>query len=359
MRRRINPLPRRGAALVMLVLLLPVVLAIAAFVINAVYMELARTELQVSTDIATRAAGRMLAVTGDEQQAIDAANQMLGLNPYANTTISVNEMDIVFGSSVRDQSSERYLFTPDSENINAVSLRSFGIQDVPMIFPTFGVPMEFRPVKQAISTQVELDVAVVLDRSGSMASPLSTATASTGWSSGDPAPANSRWVEAVAAVQGFIAIMDESIHDEHMSLTTYATSAKKDVSLTNSYSSILAGMDAYTQEFDGGSTNIGDGLVEGGKSLSKGGARPWASRVLILLSDGSHTSGTDPIAAAQALANDKVMIYTISFSDEADHALLSEIAKIGTGSHYHTSNSGELSDVFRELARSLPTLITY
>ncbi|MEO1526340.1 MAG: VWA domain-containing protein [Planctomycetota bacterium] len=346
----------------MLVLMLPVVLAIAAFVINTVYMELARTELQVSTDVATRAAGRILAVTGDEQQSIDAANQMLALNPYANTTITVNDMDIVFGASVRDQSSDRYLFTPDGENINAVSMRSFGIQDVPMIFPTFGVPVEFRPIKQAICTQVELDVAIAIDRSGSMASPVNATTTSTTWNAGGPVPSDSRWSEATAAVQGFIEIMDESIHDEHMSLTTFATDAKRDVDLQNDYSEIVTSLDEYSQSFDGGATNIGEGLVEAGKAFSKSKGkdnRPWAARVIILMSDGSHTTGTDPIAAAQTLANEKVMIYTISFSDQADYTLLEDIAKIGTGKHYHASNSGELADVFRELARSLPTLITY
>ncbi len=32
-----------------------------------------------------------------------------------------------------------------------------------------GIPIDFRPIKSAISTQMELDVALVIDRSGSMA----------------------------------------------------------------------------------------------------------------------------------------------------------------------------------------------
>ena len=36
-------------------ILLPAALAIAAYTINVVYMELARTELQITTDVATRA----------------------------------------------------------------------------------------------------------------------------------------------------------------------------------------------------------------------------------------------------------------------------------------------------------------
>ena len=60
-----------------LALMLPVILAIAAYAINVVYMEAARTELQITTDVATRAAGRMLAVTGDEEQALVADEEGL------------------------------------------------------------------------------------------------------------------------------------------------------------------------------------------------------------------------------------------------------------------------------------------
>ena len=134
---------RRAAALVLLVILIPVALAISSYIINTVYMELARTELQISTDVATRAAGRVYAVTGDEQEAMLAANRLLELNPYANTNLSLADTDITFGASTRFDENQRYDFVPDGK-ANAVSLRTFGREDVPMIFPTFGVPIEFR-----------------------------------------------------------------------------------------------------------------------------------------------------------------------------------------------------------------------
>ncbi len=79
---------RCGSALVLLIVLLPVVLAVCAYVINVVYMELARTELQISTDVATRAAGRTLAVTGSEFQARLAADRMLKLNSFVNQSLT-------------------------------------------------------------------------------------------------------------------------------------------------------------------------------------------------------------------------------------------------------------------------------
>ncbi|MEO9590320.1 TadE/TadG family type IV pilus assembly protein, partial [Rhodopirellula bahusiensis] len=149
---------RSGTTVVMLVILLPVMLAVAAYCINVVYMEMARTELQISTDLATRAAGRVLAVTGDKGEAIDAAERLLEANPYLNRTLSIGDADIIFGKSTRTEENRRYEFTPDKK-VNSVSLRAFGADDVPMLFPTMGVPIEFRPIKQAGATQVELDIA--------------------------------------------------------------------------------------------------------------------------------------------------------------------------------------------------------
>ena len=53
---------RRGAVLVLMALLLPIVLMLSAFAMNVANMELNRTELQVSTDAAARAGGRDMLV---------------------------------------------------------------------------------------------------------------------------------------------------------------------------------------------------------------------------------------------------------------------------------------------------------
>ncbi|EMI47280.1 von Willebrand factor type A [Rhodopirellula sp. SWK7] len=357
---------RRGAMAVLLVLLLPAMLAIAAYCINIVYMELARTELQISTDVATRAAGRVLAVTGDQKLAISAADRFLQANPYMNQSISIGGADIVFGKSSRSAENERYLFS-EAKNANAVSMRAFGDQDVPMLFPTLGVPVQFRPIKRAIATQVELDVAIVLDRSGSMAyaydevaSRNPPASAPTGWKMGDPIPPNARWLDTVAAVNGFLDIMESSSHDEMVSLSTYSDKSKTDVKLSGDYVEIRNAMHDHSMRFKGGATNIGDGILEGGKALGdKKLARPWASRILIVMSDGIHNTGTLPVPAAQQVANEKIMIYTVTFSDEANVAEMEAVASKGGGQHYHAKDAAQLADAFEQIAKSLPTLITF
>lgn len=357
---------RRGSTIVLMCLLLPVVLAIAAFVINVVYMELARTELQISTDVATRAAGRVLAVTGDQQQAIDAADRLLKANPFANETLPLSGADIVFGVSTRIADTERYQFSPGS-NPNAVRVSANGSVKVPTLFPTMGVPIDFRPIKSSISTQTVVDIALVMDRSGSMAfssnevsGAYMPSNAPPGWIFGMPVPPKSRWLDAVDAVERFIKLMEESHIEEHLSLSTYSSDMLVNVGLSENYNDIRNGMDFYTDTFIGGTTNIGGGILSGWASLSdKKTARPWASRVMIVLTDGIHNFGVDPILAAQQAAAQNVIIYTITFSSEADQARMQEIAKIGAGRHYHAATPAQLVEAFEQIAKSLPTLITF
>lgn len=357
---------RRGSTIVLMCLLLPVVLAIAAFVINVVYMELARTELQITTDVATRAAGRVLAVTGDQQQAIDAADRLLKANPFANETLPLSGTDIVFGVSTRTTDTERYQFSSGS-NPNAVRVSANGNVKVPTLFPTMGIPIDFRPIKSSISTQTVVDIALVMDRSGSMAFSSSESSggfmpsnAPFGWTFGQQVPPKARWLDAVDAVERFIVMMEQSHIEEHLSLSTYSSDMTDDVALTESYCDIRNAMDFHSKNFWGGATNIGGGILCGWSTLSdKKSARPWASRVMIILTDGIHNIGVDPILAAEQAAAQNIIIYTITFSAEADQAKMQEIARIGAGKHYHAATPAQLVEAFEQIAKSLPTLITF
>ena len=350
----------------MLALMLPVVLAIAAYSINVVYIELARTELQITIDVATRAAGRVLAVTGNTQQATDAAERLMAENPFANEKMTLNGSDLVFGVSTRFAENQRYQFS-NGNNPNAVQIQANGKIRVPMLFPTMGVPIDFRPIKTTISTQTELDIALVLDRSGSMAFSANEISgnynpinAPIGWKFGDPVPPQARWTDAVNAVQSFLMLISKSNQHEHVALCTYNDTVATDVDLTANYFDISKAMSSYSDKFDSGATNIGDGIFAGAVALSdKKTARSWATRVMIVLTDGIHNTGTDPVYAAQTVASENIQIYTITFSAEADIARMQQVAAAGSGKHIHASSGAELVAAFNEIAHSLPTLITY
>ena len=347
-------------------MLLPVVLILASFCINVVFMEKTRTELQIATDVATRASGRTLAVTGNPDKAALAALRMLAENPVANETLPESAVDIVFGVSTRSSEEERYVFTEDLPNPNAVKVLSNGSHKPPMLFPTMGIELDFRPFKNAISTQLELDIALVLDRSGSMAyasneqvSYLPPANAPSGWKFGKAVPSPSRWTDMNAAVYEFFSVLSATALPERLSLSTYASTGSVDVKLTPNYGDIEMAMQKHSAKFKGGATNIGEGMLDGLATLNdKKSSRPWASRVMIVLSDGRHNTGVDPIESAYRVADADVQIYTISFSSEADTALMEEIARIGAGKHFFAASGSELSQIFNEIAHGLPTLIT-
>ncbi|QEG00297.1 von Willebrand factor type A domain protein [Stieleria maiorica] len=350
----------------MLAVLMPVMIAVAAFAINVAHMEMARTELQISMDVATRAAGRVLAVTGDQQQAVQIAEQLLNANPYANQTLALSEAEITFGVSTRLSEVERYDFGMGN-NPNAVKIESNGTNHVPTLFPSMGVPIQIRPIKTSIATKVELDIALVIDRSGSMAYSTSEEADGSGpdaadddWEWGDPVPPNSRWLDTVAAVDTFLQVMEQSHHDERVTLTTYASKAHVDLDLTNDYNAVRHVLDGYSAAFGGGGTNTGEGITKGSAAVQKKNhARPWAAKVLIVMSDGLSTTGTEPVSAAQMAAEDQVMVYSVSFSDEADTVTMGEIAEAGSGKHYHATDGTQLIQVFEDIARGLPTLITF
>lgn len=357
---------RRGATLVLLAFLLPAALAIAAYSINVVYMELSRTELQIATDVSTRAAGRMLAVTGDEKQAIAAAERLMRANPFANSTMSLDGANIVFGVSTRRSVADRYSFV-HGENPNAVQIQANGRVQVPMLFPTLGVPIDFRPIKTAICTQTELDVAIVLDRSGSMAfgvnevsGPNNPAAAPVGWAYGMYVPPYSRWLDAVTATNNFLQLLTESSLKERVSLTTYSHDVRLEVGLNDDYTAIQNALALNSNVFFGGATDIGDGILYGATSLGdKKLARPWASRVMIVLTDGIHNVGTDPLFAATQAAAQDIMVFTVTFSNEADQARMAQVAAAASGSHFHATSAAQLNEAFKEIANRLPTLITY
>ena len=358
---------RRGAVIVLMVLLLPVAVLMSAIAINLAYIELSRTEMIIATDAATRAGGRDLSITGSTKTAQKRAKQLAALNSVAGSALDLSDADIEFGRSIR-QSSGRYDFTIDSKNPNALRVaahRDSLNKDGPirLLMPSVLGIGSVPTIQQAVSTQMEVDVGLVLDRSGSMAyaaneisgsSPV-PALAPSGWEWGDPAPPGSRWLDLVAAVNVFTSELSSSPGAELLSLSSYSNTAITNVSLTSSYAAITAAMGMVTM----GSTNVGGGIAEGAAALtSSPGQRSGAAKVLVVLTDGIHNTGLDPLIAAQAAADAGIMIFAVTFSDEADQTRMQQVAAIGNGRHYHASTAAQLKTVFSDIAASLPTLLT-
>jgi Ca-activated chloride channel family protein len=367
---------RRGAMLALIAILLPMMLVLASFAINLAYMELTRTELRIASDAATRASGFTLMITNDQAAARSAAREGTTRNRVGGKATQLADSDIVFGISRRSAVAQRYSFTPGATPANAVSVnarRNAGSLSgmVGLIMPNFAAVDSFGPSQQAISTQVEVDIALVLDKSGSMAygdtesseamaaAGLAPASAPKGWRFCDPAPPGSRWLDLVKATQVFLDTINASPQQECVSLVTYNEFSQREVELSSDYRKLPTALDAYTAKYCMGLTNIHDGIADGVRSLvDPRTSRPWAVKVLIVLTDGRRTAGSDPVPAAAEAFKQGIAVHTVTFSKEADQAVMRQVASAGGGMHYHVATGDELVQLFRVIARRLPTLLT-
>lgn len=361
---------RSGATMVTVVILLPVLFLLAAMAINLAYIQVVNTKVQIVTDAAARAAGRAYVVNGNEADALAAAQMMAGLNPIDATVVTIQAGDLEYGLSERDGKDKAYSFTTGADgNSVRVTTNSFagGVGSaLQPYFPHLSPGYEIRPTCTATNSQTTLDVSVIVDRSGSMAFAADEesgggrpAAAGHDWEFGDPVPPNSRWLDLVASVGAFCDELEQTSKIEKVGLVSYANHAHIEVNLTDNYSQINSANFAISSQFEGGMTNVGGGIDSGITAVNHPSlSRPWATNALVLMSDGNHNTGTDPIVAAQNAVNESIPIYTVSFSDEADQALMQQIADMTGGTHYHAVNAQQLNDAFRDIARRLPSMLT-
>ena len=90
---------RRGAAAVLFVALLMIILIIGAFAIDYAFMELAQTELRISTDLAARAASAQYGRNQNLRQAQNRAINMAYRNTVGGKRLQLNRSDIQPGRS--------------------------------------------------------------------------------------------------------------------------------------------------------------------------------------------------------------------------------------------------------------------
>ena len=361
---------RSGAIVPLFAIMLPVVMILSAFAINIAYLQLNRTEMTIAADAASRAASREFATTNNKTSAIAAARTAANRNTVGGSPLLLSNTDIVFGESSRDDLESRYSFSDNSRNPNAVEVRArrdsrslSGPVKLPM--PLFFSSPTINASQTSRSNPVELDISLVIDRSGSMAYasnepavyPPIPKAAPKRWSFGDIAPNPSRWRDAVAAVNVFLTEMDDSPANEYIALTTYNHENILDQTLTKNYKKITTALDSYTKRCDFGSTNIEGGIARGVEACTTD-SRLFATKVMILLTDGIDTTKSDPVGAAKLATAYDIMIFTITFSDEADQATMKQVAAVGRGKHYHASNAADLKQIFQDIARQLPILIS-
>jgi Mg-chelatase subunit ChlD len=364
---------RPGAIVALVALMLPVLLILAAFAVNLAWIELSRTQAFIAADAATRAAGRTYSLTGNLVEAKAKANTAASMNLVAGKAMTLLDSDFTMGTSIRSSTLNRYSFTPGGTQPNALKVRiqrtaSSTNGAIPLLLPGIVGSTGYEVSRTSVSTRVEVDLAFVVDRSGSMAYasdekavyPPIPKAAPTGWFFGNAAPTPSRWRDLASAANFFITEMEGSVLDEKVALVTYGDGASTDRTMTSDYNSIRSGITFYTSSFPSGKTNIGDGLSAGVTALSGTGARNYASKVIILMTDGIRTPGlgANPVTVATSAASKGIIIFTVTFSTEADQTGMKAVAVAGSGQHFHADSAASLATVLQNIVRILPTVIT-
>ncbi len=169
---------RNGAVMPMFGLMLPVLFILSAFAINMAYMQLVSTEMKIASDAAAHAGGRAMSVLQTTDEAIAYAADVAAMNSVGGDPLVLSrdaDDQIEFGRSVRgDNGYGRYEFTKvskaavDAGTERATSISVNASKQVGMVFNAIPGISAVTTSRISQATQVDRDIALVLDRSGSM-----------------------------------------------------------------------------------------------------------------------------------------------------------------------------------------------
>lgn len=312
----------------------------AAFAIDIASMHVVRSELRTATDGAARAAVEALGREQSRDAAIAAALRVAEANNVAGTGLQLDVSKIQLGSSGQNPDGS-FFFNEEATPLNAARVTGERTDSSPggavgLFFgQIFGVS-EFQPVQTATATRLDRDIALVLDVSGSMR--------------------NHGRIEGLRnALDVFLTELDQTSQKERLSLTVYSTQERKVQELTSDLQLIR---DAFAREIPEGFTAIGAGLSAGIDSVANDpGARPFALKSVIVMTDGKQNRGTSPdLVVGQAVAAG-VVVHTITFSEGANQALMRDVADEGNGIHLHAEDDDELLESFKTIANQLQVLL--
>lgn len=200
------------------------------------------------------------------------------------------------------------------------------------------------------------DLMLVVDLSGSM--------------SQEDMLQNGDYVDRLTAVKKVLSDFIEKRQGDRLGLVFFADHAYLQTPLTLDRNTIKAQLQQVVLDLIGSSTAIGEGIGLATKTFVDSDA---PQRVMILLSDGSNTSGVlDPIEAAKIAKKYNATIYTVGVgagemevkqfffsrkvntARDLDEATLKQIAEITGGKYFRARNTQDLSDIYATINQLEP-----
>lgn len=370
---------RRGATLVLIVLLLVVIVGTAAFALEIGRMYLVRSQLQGAVDAGALAASlRLRSDPADLEAAEAAAREFVRLN-RVGWLVSVPEKAIDVEVGKWDADTRTFVATADDPDAVRVFARQ---DDEPLFFARVFDRSRFSVPRSAVAAggSRPLDIVLVLDLSGSM---------------GDEGR-----IEALRnAAPTFVDVIDETGDNDQIAVMGYgalplkynpvtlghngtlylaAPAALKPVTDGEWVAVLEAGLTMNFGSLKGQALSMGaltaakyiDGWTPTGAALRDAAhyldnnARDDVKRIIVLMSDGhaNRPQGNGPgyaLEMAEYADSLEIDVYTISLGNEADLDLMEEIAALAGGKHFDATGSGvdtltkKLTDAFRAAALAI------
>ncbi len=326
--------------LILVAIMMVVVLVMTAFSVDVAYMQLVRTELRTATDSASRAASATLSRTQSVTEARAAARRAAGQNTIAGEPLLLDDGDIVFGVA-RESGNGGLRFEPGGRRLNAVRIN--GRRTADSASGTVGLffggsvlgSNAFEPQITSTSTGLVRDIALVVDRSGSMK--------------------GQKIEDLKSGISIFLGVLEATPADERVSLTTYSTSGTKEVDMTSNLGQIRAVADQLRAR---GRTAIGKAMTIGSDSLVNDElSRQFAQKTIVLMTDGRENVAPFVDSVLSVPVDRGQVIHTITFGAGAEQSLMRRVADQTGGSHQHADDGADLEAAFRRIAKSLAVVL--
>lgn len=178
--------------------------------------------------------------------------------------------------------------------------------------------------------ETNVDVMLVIDRSGSMA----------GQKIADAKNAAKQFVDLMVEGDKIGVVSFSSSGTVNYGLTTIAGAVRQDAK--NAIDAISAG----------GQTSIGAGLQKGADELTtKGGpTHPWA---MVLLSNGGENRAPFVSDVLPSIVEAGIVVHTIGLGTGTNEALLQDIASQTGGTYHFAPSSQELADIYSQISAAV------
>ena len=179
-----------------------------------------------------------------------------------------------------------------------------------------------------------------------------------------------RAVQRITAVKAVVGNFIEQRASDRIGLILFGQQGYLQTPLTYDNRTVRQQLDEAELGFAGNATAIGDTI---GLAIKKLRDRPAESRVLILLTDGANTAGSDPIDAATIAAEAGIRIHTVSIGADTrtrtnifgravtsnqrsdfDEDTLIEIASKTGGQYFRARNPDQLQDIYQQIDKLEP-----